>query len=652
MTIGTKWVFRNKKDERGIVIRNKARFSVLNKRECKSAFLYGTIEEEVYVTQPPGFKDPDHPDKVYKVVKALYGLHQAPRACQDKYIAEILKKFNYFDVKSASTPVDLEKPLVKDGDADDVVFQVTHKTSHLLVVKRIFRYLKGKPTLGLWYSRDSLFELVAYTDSEYAGATLDRKSTTGGSEYVAAVMGTKVATVFQFLSIEALFKGNVGTPRYLSLVVPLTKVGDEAIHKEFGDRMERVATTASSLEAEQDSDIGPRCQDTILGDVNTQKQATAKVQTVNGVRQIQALVDKKRVIVTESSIKRDLHLDDAVGTDCLPTATIFEELDFSQRITSLFDTMMVQPIEEMGEDSDNLTDSTPIPIIDQPSSSSQPKKDKPSKKVQRQEAEVPQDEAEHEESVPTPSNDPITLVEFLDLQKAKDAQAKEIAALKKRIQRVESSEDQESLGIPEDASKQGRVCKILIANVDFPWLMKLRKTNDDLIFDTGVLDDVEMPVEAKVDGKDETEKRAVKEQQKESSKKLKVEEVEEDDEVELKKLLVIKKDEDIAIDVIPLATKLPVIIYYKHLKRGSLVQLNLKRTDGSSKRNYINDKYAIRTIDREDLEALWRIVKEKYGDTRPEDEFERVLYGDLRVMFEPDIKSNVWRMLQGYMVTT
>ncbi|GJY07668.1 hypothetical protein Tco_0374722, partial [Tanacetum coccineum] len=217
--------------------------------------------------------------------------------------------------------------------------------------------------------------------------------------------------------------------------------------------------------------------------------ATAKVQSVNGVRQLQALVVKKRVIVTESSIRRDLHLDDAKGTDCLPTATIFEELarmgakstawnefsssmasliiclatnqkfnlskyifdamvkhldggvkfllylrflqvfinqqlgnmsthkkifvnpfhtkkvfanmkragkDFSGRITPLFDTMMVQPVEEMGEDSDNPTDSTPIPIIDQPSSSSQPKKDKPSKKVQRQEAEVPQDEAKHD----------------------------------------------------------------------------------------------------------------------------------------------------------------------------------------------------------------------------------------------------------------
>ncbi|GJX49418.1 putative ribonuclease H-like domain-containing protein, partial [Tanacetum coccineum] len=134
---------------------------------------------------------------------------------QDKYVHEILKKFNYTDVKSASTPTDLERPLVKDSDADDVDehlyrsmigslmyltasrpdimfavcacarFQVSPKTSHLLAVKRIFRYLKGKPSLGLWYSKDSPLELVAYTDSDYAGATLDRKSTTG-AEYVAA----------------------------------------------------------------------------------------------------------------------------------------------------------------------------------------------------------------------------------------------------------------------------------------------------------------------------------------------------------------------------------------------------------------------------------------------------------------------------------
>ncbi|GJR70735.1 hypothetical protein Tco_0016800 [Tanacetum coccineum] len=61
-----------------------------------------------------------------------------------------------------------------------------------------------------------------------------------------------------------------GTPRYLSLVVPLKKVGDEVVHKELGDRIERAATIASSLEAEQDNGSGLRCQDTILGDVDAQ----------------------------------------------------------------------------------------------------------------------------------------------------------------------------------------------------------------------------------------------------------------------------------------------------------------------------------------------------------------------------------------------
>nr|GEX88241.1 hypothetical protein [Tanacetum cinerariifolium] len=193
------------------------RRSLFNSR-CKrfSSFLYKTIKEEVYVCQPPGFEDPDYPDKVYKVVKALYGLHQAPRAwyetlanyllendfqrgnidktlfikkqkgeltfflglqvkqkqdgifiSQDKYVAKILRKFGLTDGKSASTPIDTEKPLLKDPD-----------------IKKIFRYLKGKPHLGLWYPKDSPFNLVAYSDSDYTGESLDRKSTTGGCQFL------------------------------------------------------------------------------------------------------------------------------------------------------------------------------------------------------------------------------------------------------------------------------------------------------------------------------------------------------------------------------------------------------------------------------------------------------------------------------------
>ncbi|GKC24126.1 ribonuclease H-like domain-containing protein [Tanacetum coccineum] len=139
---------------------------VMYQMDVKSAFLYGKIEEEVYVCQPPGFEDPNFPDRVYKVEKDLYGLHQAPKAC---------------DVQTASTPMETHKPLLKDADGEDIdehIFQVNPKVSHLHAVKRIFRYLKGQPKFGLWYPKDSPFDLVAYTDSDYAGASLDRKSTT------------------------------------------------------------------------------------------------------------------------------------------------------------------------------------------------------------------------------------------------------------------------------------------------------------------------------------------------------------------------------------------------------------------------------------------------------------------------------------------
>nr|GEY63765.1 uncharacterized mitochondrial protein AtMg00810-like [Tanacetum cinerariifolium] len=133
---------------------------------------------------------------------------------QLKQSPEILRKFGLTEGKSASTPIDTKKPLLKDPDGEDVDvhtyrsmigslmyltssrpdimfavcacahFQVTPKPSHLHAVKRIFRYLKGKPHLGLWYPNDSPFDLVAYSDSDYAGASLDRKTTTRGCQFL------------------------------------------------------------------------------------------------------------------------------------------------------------------------------------------------------------------------------------------------------------------------------------------------------------------------------------------------------------------------------------------------------------------------------------------------------------------------------------
>ncbi|GJW32809.1 hypothetical protein Tco_0052841 [Tanacetum coccineum] len=163
---------------------------------------------------------------------------------------------------------------------------------------------------------------------------------------------------------------------------------------------------------------------------------------------------------------------------CLPTKKIFANMkregkDFSGRVTPLFSTIIVQATQDEGVDSGIATNSQQTPITTQPSSSRPQKKQ--SRRKQRKETEVPQDETHHDDSVPIPSNDLLLSGEYrmqltelmilctnlqkhvLDLEKAKDAQAKEIAGLKKRVQKVESSEDKESLGAQEDASKQGRI---------------------------------------------------------------------------------------------------------------------------------------------------------------------------------------------------
>nr|GEU30895.1 uncharacterized mitochondrial protein AtMg00810-like [Tanacetum cinerariifolium] len=291
------------------------------------------IKEEVYVCQPPEFEDPDFPDRVYKVEKALYGLHQAPRAW-------------FTEAKTTSTPMETQKPLLKDEDGvevdvhmyrsmigslmyltssrPDIMFavctcakyQVNPKVSHLHAVKRIFRYLKDQPKLGLWYLKDSPFDLVAYTDSDYAGASLDGKSTIGEAEYVAASsccgqllwiqnqlldyghILTTAGSKLMLLGITYYCQLNVNAARHNlqllehfwstavaktingegqihakidgrskpkrkdtqvpQLSVPTESFVDEAIYKERDDRLVRAATTASSSEAEHDSGGGPR----------------------------------------------------------------------------------------------------------------------------------------------------------------------------------------------------------------------------------------------------------------------------------------------------------------------------------------------------------------------------------------------------------
>ncbi|KAJ9535689.1 hypothetical protein OSB04_un001159 [Centaurea solstitialis] len=331
--IDTKWLFKNKKDEHGIIVCNKARLVAKGYRQqegidydqtfapvarleairmflayaaykdftvfqmdVKTAFLYGHLKEEVYVSQPEGFVDPDHPDYVYILDKALYRLKQAPRAwyeelssyllskgfkkgsvdstlfimkedhivviqvyvddiifgstskdlCkkfetimtqefkmsmmgeinfflglqvkqfpdgifinQSKYIFDLLKKYDMSSYNSIGTPMATGNKIGPDHEGKDVDlrtyrgmvgslmyltasrpdimfatcvcarYQAKLKESHLAAVKRIFRYLKGTPYYGLWYPKGLGFELQPYSDADYGGCNMDRKSTSG-----------------------------------------------------------------------------------------------------------------------------------------------------------------------------------------------------------------------------------------------------------------------------------------------------------------------------------------------------------------------------------------------------------------------------------------------------------------------------------------
>ncbi|GJZ46433.1 putative ribonuclease H-like domain-containing protein [Tanacetum coccineum] len=467
--IGTKWVFKNKRDERSIVVKNKARLVAQGFRQeegidydevfapvarieaiklflafasfmgfpvyqmdVKSAFLYGTIEEEVK----------QQPDGIF--------------ISQDKYVADILKKFDFCSIKTTTTPIESNKPLVKDEDGVDVDvhvyrsmigslmyltasrpdimfavcacarFQVTPKASHLNAVKRIFRYLKHQPKLGLWYPRDSPFELEAFLDSDYGGASLDRKSTTGGcqflgrrliswqckkqtivanstteAEYVAAAncfknpvyhsrtkhieirhhfirdcyekrlidvikihtdanvadlltkgfdvirfkflvklctAGTKillglVCAAQKHLTMEMMF--GLGKKMLLGLVLEAINVS--MANLEFVDQHNMVAClekTEGNFDFHKVVDflasslihhaliISPPIYTSYI----EQFWNIASSQTVNDVKQIDATVDIKAVVVTEASIRSSLLFNDADGPACLTNEAIFQNL--------------------------------------------------------------------------------------------------------------------------------------------------------------------------------------------------------------------------------------------------------------------------------------------------------------------------------------
>ncbi|GJS41401.1 putative ribonuclease H-like domain-containing protein [Tanacetum coccineum] len=389
--IGTKWVYKNKKDERGTVVRNKARLVaqgytqeegidydevfapvarieairlflayasfmgfIVYQMDVKSAFLYGTIEEEVYVCQPPGFEDPQFPDKVYKVEK-LYMVYikllepvqvyvddiicgsTKKSLCvefeqmmhkrfqmssmgeltfflglqvkqkddeifinQDKYVVDILKKFDFVTVKTTSTPIETNKALLKNEEAEDVDVHL-----YRLMIGSLMYLIASRPDIMFAVcacARDSPFDLEAFSDSDYAGASLDRKSTTGGCQFLGKRLISwqcKKQTIVANSTTEAEYVAAANCCRQ----------GNADFHQ-IVDFL-NASTIRYSLT------ISP----TIYASYIEQFWATAKSKIVNNETQIHAKVDGKTIVISESSVRSNLHINDEDGVTSLTNST-------------------------------------------------------------------------------------------------------------------------------------------------------------------------------------------------------------------------------------------------------------------------------------------------------------------------------------------
>ncbi|GJX68473.1 putative ribonuclease H-like domain-containing protein [Tanacetum coccineum] len=457
---------------------------VVYQMDVKSAFLYGKIEEEVYVCQPPGFKDPDFLDRRGKIDKTLFirrdkgdillvqvyvddiifgstkkslctefekmmhkkfqmsfmgeltlflGLQVKQKEdgifiSQDKYVTEILKKFSFTDVKTASTPMETQKLLLKDEDGEECCGL----------------YLKSQPKLCLWYPKDLPFDLVAYTNSDYSGESLDRNSTTGGCQFLGCRLISwqcKKQTVVANSTIEAEYVdassccGQVlwiqnqlldygrfveeifnlndeeGTD-YLpnaTIFEELTRMGYEKLsqkltfYKAFFSPQWKflIHTILQCLSAKTTAwnEFSSTMASAIICLATNQKFNFSKyifesmvknLENVSGKflmyprfvqvfleKQLEGMSNHKRIYVTPSHTKKIFRNMRMVGKG------------FFGRETPLFPTIMVQAQEEMGKGSANPTDPRHTPTIIQTSTSQPQKKQKP-KKPKRKDTEVPQ----------------------------------------------------------------------------------------------------------------------------------------------------------------------------------------------------------------------------------------------------------------------
>nr|GEV36817.1 ribonuclease H-like domain-containing protein [Tanacetum cinerariifolium] len=727
--IGTKWVFRNKKDERGIVVRNKARLVaqghtqedginyeevfapvarieairlflayalfmgfMVYQMDVKSTFLYGTIEEEVYICQPLGFEDPDHPDKKKDGIFIS----------QDKYVAEILRKIGLADGKSASTPIDTKKPLLKDLDGEDVDV-----------------YTYRSMIISLMYLTSSRPDII-----DYAGASLDRKSTTGGCQFLGCILISwqcKKQTVMATLSTEAEYVAAA------SCCAQVLWIQNQLLDYGFGLTMQVVLSgmgslkrmlhvtnilSAGSLTSQQmvlnspclthiknwlvqikrslgKTATGKEISNPFMAGVNTPRCDEDRLELMELT--IFLLPKVKKVGIKVSAIDLQVSavrlillllvlLFGLMNWCCSLSAVRLKKVGSAQRIDTSDDTVM-DDVSKQGGIIENID------------------ADKDGRKTESQ-AQIYQIDLEHankvlsmqdeEESEPakiqevvdvvttakiitkvvTAANDTITVASTtiiaadvlipaaittatLALTDASSRRRKGVVIRDPEdattttsiIIHSEAKSNNKGKGILSEAQARKNIM-IYLKNVDgFKMDYFKGMSYDDIrpIFEKHFDSNVAFLLKTK-EQMDEEDSRALKRlnesQEEKTANKQKLEEEVE----ELKRHLQIvpNDDDDVYIEATHFALKVPVVDYEIY-NQNNKPYYKIKRADGSHQL-YLSFLSLLRNFDREDLEALWRLVKERFATTKPKNFSDDFLLIRLGAMFEkPNIHAQIWK---------
>nr|GEV23013.1 copia protein [Tanacetum cinerariifolium] len=579
--ISSKWVFKNKLNKRGIVIRNKARLVaqrhtqeegidydevfvplarieairlflayasfkdfVVYQMDMKSAFLYGKIKEEVYVCQPLGFEDPDFPDKVYKVEKALYGLHQAPRACKGFFG----KETPLFPTMVGPNQVQIEDELKRTKTAQQTKIDGLERRVKKLEKKQRSRTHKLKRLYKV-----GLSTRVESSDDEGLGEDDASKQ-----ERINDDLDADEDIIL--VNDQEMFDANKDLQ------------GEEVVVEP-----EVVANKEPIVDAAQ----GSAAATTITIDDITLAKALEALKTLKP--KIRGIVIKDHEEPSES--RTTTTISSKKSQDNGKAKMIEERVKLKKKYQILFDEEVARKLQE---------------------------------KINEEERLVGERARQEEEAN-------IALIEtWEDIQAKVDVDYQLVERLQAEEQQELNEEEKAKLFMDLEVVKRYKLNTLKnksFADIQDLFDKAIKRVNTFVDYTTEFVEESSKKVKA-----EKHKKKVQREQEISWNKKL----------LRSKRLLMKEiANQKQLVKIIP--------------KEGKKSYYQIIRADGKSK-NYLVFIDMLKGFDREDVKTLWKLVKPKYGLTRPEEDYDRVIWGDLKVMFNLYVEDEVWKLQQTYKV--